>query len=411
MSHSQLFFQVGGHPNTIQTTEDGSMLIKPALPLENEFYTVMEQARTGVISIEEDSNPKIDDNTLRSMQNLHRLSRYVPRFYGTLRLQENAEMDETRTESSAQNLTPETIAQPTHKNAKDASTQPQLVLSNLQHDFAKPNIIDVKLGTILYDELDPNCSEEKKIKMTKRAQQTTSGETGMRLVGFQVHPQPTPSSDDPSQPVVTTKVYGQSLKKEQLAEGIRRVFPLLGDSVPVPIDNHKSTRQDLGLPAPLLLPILRRIHSSVNRLRGILAKAELRLIATSLLVVWEGDEHVAQDGVKWMEERMKDQKDGEDSESEDEDEEEEEEDDPNEGEDVPEASVQPDSTSPRSTSTNTNSKRKPHSPCTISLIDFAHTRFVPGQGPDRGVLLGLETFMKLIEGRIGEVEGKFESGC
>ena len=33
---------------------------------------------------------------------------------------------------------------------------------------------------------------------------------------------------------------------------------------------------------------------------------------------------------------------------------------------------------------------------THSLIDFAHTQFVPGQGPDMGVLLGMGTPIRLV---------------
>lgn len=40
---------------------------------------------------------------------------------------------------------------------------------------------------------------------------------------------------------------------------------------------------------------------------------------------------------------------------------------------------------------------------TISLIDFAHTRVVPGQGPDRGVLMGMDTLIRLVDRRKQEV--------
>ena len=44
-------------------------------------------------------------------------------------------------------------------------------------------------------------------------------------------------------------------------------------------------------------------------------------------------------------------------------------------------------------------------PFTLRLIDFAHTRLVQGQGKDEGFLLGLESTMRLIMGRLGELEG------
>jgi 1D-myo-inositol-tetrakisphosphate 5-kinase/inositol-polyphosphate multikinase len=58
-----------------------------------------------------------------------------------------------------------------------------IVLENVAHGFRKPNILDIKLGTILYDEEAP---PEKKERMEKKARCTTSGEAGIRLTGFQV---------------------------------------------------------------------------------------------------------------------------------------------------------------------------------------------------------------------------------
>ena len=58
-----------------------------------------------------------------------------------------------------------------------------IVLENVTYPFLKPNILDVKLGTILYDE---TASPEKVERMKKTARETTSFETGVRLTGFQV---------------------------------------------------------------------------------------------------------------------------------------------------------------------------------------------------------------------------------
>lgn len=58
-----------------------------------------------------------------------------------------------------------------------------IVLENLSHGFLKPNILDIKLGTVLYDE---TASPEKVERMLKTAKATTSLETGVMLTGFQV---------------------------------------------------------------------------------------------------------------------------------------------------------------------------------------------------------------------------------
>jgi len=39
----------------------------------------------------------------------------------------------------------------------------------------------------------------------------------------------------------------------------------------------------------------------------------------------------------------------------------------------------------------------------VKLIDFAHTTVVPGKGPDVGVLLGMDTILRLLDGRLSEL--------
>jgi inositol-polyphosphate multikinase len=57
------------------------------------------------------------------------------------------------------------------------------VVENVAHGFRKPNILDVKLGTVLYDE---DASPAKRERMLDKARRTTSWEAGIRLTGFQV---------------------------------------------------------------------------------------------------------------------------------------------------------------------------------------------------------------------------------
>jgi 1D-myo-inositol-tetrakisphosphate 5-kinase/inositol-polyphosphate multikinase len=58
-----------------------------------------------------------------------------------------------------------------------------VVLENVAHGFRKANILDIKLGTVLYDEDAP---PKKKERMQDAARRTTSGQVGIRLTGFQV---------------------------------------------------------------------------------------------------------------------------------------------------------------------------------------------------------------------------------
>jgi len=62
--------------------------------------------------------------------------------------------------------------------------QQHIVITNLSHGFTRPCILDIKLGTVLYD--TKTVTEDKKARMEKTARETTSLETGVRLTGFQV---------------------------------------------------------------------------------------------------------------------------------------------------------------------------------------------------------------------------------
>jgi inositol-polyphosphate multikinase len=73
--------QVGGHPGVL-TSEDGALLIKPAIPTEVQFYQAVL------------SEPVLEP-----------LRPYVPQFLGTLRLE--GEVDEARSKDGAIAVTPE----------------------------------------------------------------------------------------------------------------------------------------------------------------------------------------------------------------------------------------------------------------------------------------------------------------
>ncbi len=62
-----------------------------------------------------------------------------------------------------------------------STTSQSLVLENLSHSFLKPNILDVKLGTVLHGD---SASEEKHARMEKTARETSSFETGVHLTGY-----------------------------------------------------------------------------------------------------------------------------------------------------------------------------------------------------------------------------------
>jgi len=93
------------------------------------------------------------------------------------------------------------------------------------------------------------------------------------------------------------------------------------------------------------------------------------MVGGSLLIVYEGDFELVKQGIALLEEGVEE----EDEEDEDEDEEDEE-------------------------------NTKPGPACLVKVIDFAHTKVVTGEGPDEGVLLGINTTLELLDGRISQIK-------
>ncbi|KAJ3570002.1 hypothetical protein NP233_g4690 [Leucocoprinus birnbaumii] len=307
--------QVGGHAGVL-TTEDGELLIKPALRQELAFY-----------------------QQLQSDETLSVLLPYVPKFIGTLRLE--GEVDESKPQEDG-------IAVKPFVDKADEHFMFWMRFEVLMG--YSPNIMDIKLGTVLYDD---GASPDKVARMIETAKKTTSLETGVRLTGFQVYDNLTGLA------VNTPKSYGKSIKAAQLPEGIAKFFP-------IGIPPESSPESSSGLPAPLLQKILPGIREEVQEIRDVFAELELRMVGGSLLIVYEGDWKKAQEGVNRLEED-----EAEDEEEVDEDEE--------------------------------DAENKPGPPYVVKLIDFAHTKVVPGEGPDKGVLLGMDTVLMLLDGRIKEI--------
>ena len=111
------------------------------------------------------------------------------------------------------------------------------------------------------------------------------------------------------------------------------------------------------------------MREDIAEIRAALAQMDLRMVGGSLLIIYEADLERAREGLKWMEEAP-----------EDEDEEEEEEED------------------------HEDEEKRVGPPYIVKLIDFAHTKIVPGIGPDEGVLKGVDTVLRLLDGRIEQAE-------
>lgn len=169
-----------------------------------------------------------------------------------------------------------------------------------------------------------------------------------------------------AQPVNTPKAYGKSIKASDLPEGIAKFFPV------------SSPTATSGLTAPVLLPIIQAIREDIAEIKEVFAGIDMRMVGGSLLIIYEGDIEKAKAGVAWMDTVEDDDEEaGEDNEEESDDEE--------------------------------SKAIRPGPPYVVKLIDFAHTRITPGEGPDEGVLKGLQTVLTLLDERIAAVREALSS--
>jgi inositol-polyphosphate multikinase len=137
-------------------------------------------------------------------------------------------------------------------------------------------------------------------------------------------------------------------------------------------DNSDVPSSSSGLPKETLAPILRAIYEEVAEIREVYSSLEIRMNSGSLLIIYEADWTRAEQSITAFNDEDEEDEDMEDDDDDDDDEDE------------------------------SNSKR-PGPPFVAKLIDFAHTRLAPGEGPDQGVLLGMDRVLKLLDARLTEI--------
>jgi 1D-myo-inositol-tetrakisphosphate 5-kinase/inositol-polyphosphate multikinase len=112
------------------------------------------------------------------------------------------------------------------------------------------------------------------------------------------------------------------------------------------------------------------------------------MIGSSLLIVYEGDWDRAETGVQWLAKQPASTSSGEGG---------------GKGEEIYEDTEVEGSEEDEESDEEDSSDEGSEGPCVVRLIDFAHTRLKPGEGPDVGLLKGLDTLLSLLDGRIASV--------
>lgn len=347
--YQELQHKAAGHDGTL-TDSEGLLVFKPTVRQEVDFYKAAQQKYFA----------KGEDDALSDEGHGYEVSLavWMPTFLGIL---EEGLREGTKARiSNANNVdfadfelgTIESSSDLNGNSESRAGSKCFIVLENLLKNFVKPNVLDIKLGKVLYDE---TASDEKRDTLTQVSANTTSGSLGIRICGMKLQKNQLTDQFDESHYqiddndrdyVFVNKQFGRSCKDSEVEQAFNAFFAN---------DNLTETRQ-----RQLKEIFLQRLQLFYNTLLD----EEVRMISSSLLFIYEGDTD------RWDELNDEDRilKDDfiDDSDNED-------------GSD--------DEAENRSRSLLSS----------MSLIDFAHSKFLPGKGYDENVVVGVESVMSIFE--------------
>jgi len=292
---------------------------------------------------------------------------------------------------------------------KPLSTDTSIVLSAVTAGFARPNILDLKLGRRLWADDAPPAKRQ---RLDRVARETTSAPLGFRIAGMRLwqgdaaeRPRPPGAPASAAAPTPTVKVTDGATGAEHED---RHFEPETGYLFFNKLYGRRRTAADVkdafrdyfvvraaGVGPAQAVEVVRRCRDDVREMLAVLERTETRMYSSSILIVYEGDPeawseakvlrgaegpgiaramngmHVEEvDGDRAGEEEDAEyEMDGEEDEDDDDDE------------------------------PNTHA---------VKLIDFAHAEFTPGQGPDENVLHGVRSTVELLEELEAELMAELE---
>ncbi|XBW36249.1 hypothetical protein QEN19_001842 [Hanseniaspora menglaensis] len=166
-----------GHEGTL--IDDSNMLFfKPSLPKEINFYShiqsMNQQGLNLLIKTKNEFNEDIEP-----------LNNWIPKYLGYM---EEGIIAKDEKQQKTLTMEAKKIELPHLDDGIKVSTEksvskPYAVLENLLNCYKSPNIMDIKLGSVLYD-LD--ASDDKKERLSELSSTTTSGSLGLRICGMKI---------------------------------------------------------------------------------------------------------------------------------------------------------------------------------------------------------------------------------
>ena len=266
-------------------------------------------------------------------------------------------------------------------NGGRIETDHAVVLENVAAGYKKPNILDVKLGARLWADDAPM---EKRVKLDKAAEETTSKPLGFRIAGMKTYQGPKTGGKDDRITAdgyrIFDKLYGRSFNAQTVQLGFRDFFRLEGGA--------------MVRPTATIRKVIRRFLVDLQEMADAIGKEESRMYSASLLFVYEGDFTALEHGfagevevlssihdkhrtfkVQARTDGTNDELDGMSDGVED------------AGNDDDNSGVEDGPTFPSIQS--------------VKLIDFAHAQWTPGHGRDENVLHGIRNVIRILSELVG----------
>lgn len=292
---------------------------------------------------------------------------------------------------------------------KKLETGLSIVLENIACGFRRPNVLDVKLGARLWADDAPPA---KRNKLDAVSKETTSSVLGYRIAGMKVWTGKNGETDEGTHTdPYATKYEGAEGAKGEVIEkdGFRRYDKWYGRSF-----NEGNVKQGFetflaGAKAGKVdrsKLIAGRLAKELKNIQEVLEAEESRMYSASVLVVYEGDPEAMEHALE-EEKKIPDPRNEEDEEDEgDEDigfeisEEALELVDVNLGNGMPQKainiSIDP-QTAQMPTIVDDDDEEDPPKVHDLRVIDFAHAKWAPGEGPDENMLMGIRSLVQVFK--------------
>lgn len=336
---------------------DGELFIKPCTQKELDFY------QSAAAKFEE-------------------FTEIMPLFMGCLSLADPAEVSSAEEDVSPVDAVPaaapEAQAPPAEPRNAPAPTPPQsepkdattwkpnkdkriktdqaIVLENCTNGYKKPNILDAKLGVRLWADDAPL---QKRQRFDLISAETTHRDYGCRIAGMRVYKGSENATElDDDQYKVYDRDYGRSsVTNETFVDAVRQfVF-------------NKAA----GIDNALAKAICQGFVQELQRVEKILETHESRMYSASILFIYEGDVEALEASINRNNTLA---------------------------ENLEKANIRPsriDSGICLDDEDDEDDEIVFPKVYTVKLIDFAHAKWVPGEGPDENSLIGVRSLRRIFE--------------